>query len=77
MMVLMDSVPGSLPLCLDSLGTRPSEKSKRGSGRWAGAEVYTAPGMQASFRLIHDCMPMRIYWIFKSQLTRIVQRDRK
>jgi len=39
--------------------------------------VYTAPGMQARFRLIHDCMPMRVYWKFKPQTACIVQGDRK
>ena len=39
-----------------SLRTRPSEKSKRGSERQAGAEVYTAPGMQAHFRFMIACL---------------------
>ena len=30
------------------------EKSKRGSGKLAGVEVYTVPGMQAHFRLAID-----------------------
>ena len=32
-----------------SLGTRPSKNRKGGSGKSAGVEVYTAPGMQAHF----------------------------
>ena len=32
-----------------SLGTRPSKYRKGGSGKSAGVEVYTAPGMQAHF----------------------------
>ena len=37
-----------------SLGTRPSKNRKGGSGKSAGVEVYTAPGMQAHFRLAFD-----------------------
>jgi len=37
--------------------------------------VYTAPGMQARFRLIHDCMPMRVYWKYKPQPASTVQGD--
>ena len=37
-----------------SLGTRPSKNRKGGSGKSAGVEVYTAPGMQAHFRLGFD-----------------------
>ena len=37
-----------------SLGTRPSKNRKGGSGKWAGVEVYTEPGMQAHFRLAFD-----------------------
>ena len=37
-----------------SLGTRPSKNRKGGSGKSAGVEVYTAPGMQAQFRLAFD-----------------------
>ena len=37
-----------------SLGTRPSKNRKGGSGISAGVEVYTAPGMQAHFRLAFD-----------------------
>ena len=29
-------------------------QSKRGSGKWAGMEVYTAPSIQAHFRLAFD-----------------------
>ena len=39
---------------LRSLGTRPSKNRKGGSGKSAGVEVYTAPGMQAHFRLAFD-----------------------
>ena len=37
-----------------SLGTRASKNRKGGSGKLAGVEVYTAPGMQAHFRLAFD-----------------------
>ena len=37
-----------------SLGTRPSKNRKGGSGISDGVEVYTAPGMQAHFRLAFD-----------------------
>ena len=37
-----------------SLGTRRSKNRKGGSGKSAGVEVYTAPGMQAHFRLAFD-----------------------
>ena len=37
-----------------SLGTRPSKNQKRGSGKLAGVEVYTVPGMQAFFQLAFD-----------------------
>ena len=37
-----------------SLGTRPSKNQKGGSGKSAGVEVYTVPGMQAHFRLPFD-----------------------
>ena len=37
-----------------SLGTRPSKNRKGGSGKSAGVEVYTAPSMQAFFRLAFD-----------------------
>jgi len=37
--------------------------------------VYTAPGMQVCFQLIHDCMPMRVYWKYKPQPASIVQGD--
>ena len=37
-----------------SLGTRPSKNRKGGSGKSAGVEVYTAPGMQVHFRLAFD-----------------------
>jgi len=40
-------------------------------------ERDAAPGMQARFRLIHDCMPMRVYWKYKPQPASIVQGDRK
>ena len=29
---------------------------------WETGWGCTAPGMQARFRMIHDCMPMRVYW---------------
>ena len=54
-----------------SFGTRLQEKSERGSGRLAGTEVYTAPGMQACFRWVHDCMPTRVYWKYKPQTASI------
>ena len=38
-------------LAVPSLRTRPSKNRKGGSGKSAGVEVYTAPGMQAHFRL--------------------------
>ena len=41
-------------ICRYSLGTRPSKNRKGGSGKSAGVEVYTAPGMQAHFRLAFD-----------------------
>ena len=34
-----------------SVGSRPSKNRKGGSGKSAGVEVYTAPGMQVHFRL--------------------------
>ena len=37
-----------------SLGTRPSNNRKGGSGTSAGVEVYTVPGMKAHFRLAFD-----------------------
>ena len=37
-----------------SLGTRPSKNQKGGSGKSAGMEMYTVPGMQAHFRLAFD-----------------------
>ena len=37
-----------------SLGTRPSNNQKGGSGTSAGMEVYTAPGMKVHFRLAFD-----------------------
>ena len=37
-----------------SLGTRPSKNQKGGSGKLAGVEVYTAPGMKAHFQLAFD-----------------------
>ena len=43
-----------LPLRSPSLGTRPSKNRKGGSGKLAGVEVYTAPGMQAHFQLDFD-----------------------
>ena len=39
-------------------------------------EVYTAPGMQARFQLVHDCMPTRVYWKYKPQPASTVQGDR-
>ena len=57
-----------------SLRTRPLEKSERGSGRWAGAEVYTAPGMQARFRLVHDCMPLVQFK--ETKISRICWREK-
>ena len=41
-------------LVLGSLGTRPSKDRKGGSGKLAGVEVYTAPGMKAHFQLAFD-----------------------
>jgi len=38
--------------------------------------VYRAPGMQAHFRLVHDCMPTCIYWKYKSQTASTVQGDK-
>ena len=37
-----------------SLRTRPSKNRKGGSGKSAGVEVYTAPGVQAHFQLAFD-----------------------
>ena len=45
---------GKASWALSSLGTRPSKNRKGGSGKSAGVEVYTAPGMQAHFRLAFD-----------------------
>ena len=39
---------------IPSLGTRPSENRKGGSGKSAGVKVYTAPGMKAHFQLAFD-----------------------
>lgn len=36
------------------LETRPEKNRKGGSGKWNEVEVYTAPGMQAHFRLALD-----------------------
>ena len=44
-------VPPYAMLAAPSLGTRPSNNRKGGSGKLAGLEVYTAPGMKAHFRL--------------------------
>ena len=41
-------------MVMASLGTRPSKNRKGGSGKSAGVEVYTAPGMQAHFQLAFD-----------------------
>ena len=49
----------------------PLGKIGKRVGRLAGAEVYTAPGMQAYFRWVHDCMPTRVYWKYKPQTTSI------
>ena len=46
-----DIIPTQLIL---NLGTRPSKNRKGGSGKSAGVEVYTAPGMQAHFQLAFD-----------------------
>ena len=46
--------PFSVPKGVGSLGTRPLKNRKGGSGKSAGVEVYTAPGMQAHFRLAFD-----------------------
>ena len=43
----------------------------------AGVEVYRAPGMQAHFWLVHDCILVCIYWKCKPQPTSIVQGDGK
>jgi len=48
-------------MCRLSVGSRPLEKSERESGRYAGVEVYCVPGMQARFRLVHDCMLTCVY----------------
>ena len=32
----------------------PQKIEKGGSGKWDGVEVYTAPGIQAHFRLAFD-----------------------
>ena len=37
-----------------SLGARPTKNWKGGSGKLAGVEVYTAPGMKAHFQLAFD-----------------------
>jgi len=39
--------------------------------------VYTAPGMQALSRLIHDCMPMRVYWKYKPQPAKFKETENK
>jgi len=46
-------MPSTSPRC-SSLGTRPSKNRKGGSGKSAGLEVYTAPGMKEHFRLAFD-----------------------
>ena len=61
---------------LPSLGTRPSENRKEGLGDRLGWKCTLRPECRR-FRLIHDCMPMRIYWKFKPQTASIVQGDRK
>jgi len=33
--------------------------------------------MQARFQLVHDCMPMRVYWKYKPQTASTVQGDKK
>ena len=43
-----------LPPFPPSLGTRPLKNRKGGSGKLAGVEEYTAPGMQAHFQLAFD-----------------------
>ena len=47
-------VSGFVCRVMGSLGTRPSKNRKGGSGISDGVEVYTAPGMQAHFRLAFD-----------------------
>ena len=36
------------------MGGGRGRQSKRGSGKWAGVEMYTAPSIQAHFQLAFD-----------------------